>query len=395
MSDVQDLTALQDEIKKATHQMRDYIAKSEQQKEERGAVLAETKETIEKWNDRIDQLEERIKEVKLAQARPTFATQVEEDQAYLRKQAFTKLLRAGGKADPTSVLTPEEVKLLSILDNSSAGYLAPTEFVNEIIKSVEEISPVRQAARVMTTSLTAVQIPRRTANAAASWVAESGTISEDTSLQYGLEEIKTHKLAVRVDVTDELLNDSAFDIERELRMEFAEALAQAEGAAFVTGNGVGKPEGLLTNADIASVNSLAAADITASGLIDLYYNQEGEYARNGAWMMKRSTIKAVRQLTDVDGQYLWQPGLQSGQPATLLGAPIFEAVDMPAIAASATPILFGDFRRAYRIVDRVGMQLLRDPFSASTSGQIRWIATKRLGAQVVDPNAVAKQLISA
>ncbi len=169
----------------------------------------------------------------------------------------------------------------------------------------------------------------------------------------------------------------------------------AEGAAFVTGDAVGKPEGLLVNADVAETNSGDGGAITADGLIDLFHAVKTAYARNGTWLMNRQTLGEVRKLKDSQGQYLWQPGLQAGVPGAILGAPFVEAPDVPDIAANATPVVFGDFRRGYLIVDRVQMSVLRDPFTQATSGNVRFIARRRVGGQVVLAEAIRKQRIAA
>ncbi|MCG8359946.1 MAG: phage major capsid protein, partial [Kiloniellales bacterium] len=241
----------------------------------------------------------------------------------------------------------------------------------------------------------ALQLPRRTGTFGAVWTAEQGTRSETEGLTYGLEDIPTHEMYALVDVSQQMLEDSEFDLESELRMEFAEQFAVTEGAAFVDGNGVGRPEGILDHADVASTVSGSAATIAdasgqADGLIALWHAIKTRYAIRGVWLLNRNTLAAARKLKDVDGNYIWQPGLADGQPNAILGSPYVEVPDMPNEGANTTPIAFGDWRRGYTIVDRVALSVLRDPFTQATAGNVRFIARRRVGGQLVLPEAVAK-----
>jgi HK97 family phage major capsid protein len=295
-----------------------------------------------------------------------------------------------------------ELKVLSIGDQQQAGYLAQPEWVQELLKGVIEFSPMRSIARVRQTMRNSIHVPKRTGVFAAVWVAEQGTRAETTGLQYGLEEIPTHEMYAFVDVTEQMLEDSVFDLENELNMEFTEQFAVLEGNAFITGNAAGKPEGVLDNTAVGTTNSGSAATIAdtdgqANGLIDLQHAIRTEYARNATWILNRATMGAVRKLKDGDNNYIWAAGgggsgggggAVTGNPSTILGDPFVEMPDMPDEAASATPIAYGDFRRAYTIVDRINMSVLRDPFTQATSGAIRFIARRRVGGQVVIAEAI-------
>lgn len=288
-----------------------------------------------------------------------------------------------------------EWKALSVSNDVSAGYLAPVEFVREIIKGVTEISPMRSLVRVRTTTQRSVQVPKRTGQFAAVWVAEQGTRSETEGLAYGLEEIPTHEIYALVDITEQMLEDSAWDMEAEIRMEATEQFAVAEGTALVTGNGSGKPEGFLDHSDVGETVSGSAATIAdangqANGIIDLYHAIKTAYARNATWVLNRTTLGAVRKLKDGQNQYIWEPGLAGLRPNTILAQPYVEMPDMPNEGANTFPIAFGDFRRAYTLVDRIQMAMLRDPYTQATSGKIRFIMRKRLGGQVVLAEAIRK-----
>jgi len=275
-----------------------------------------------------------------------------------------------------------EYKSLNVSTDTAGGYLAPEEYVREIIKGITEMSPVRSLARVRTTMNKSVEIPKRTGQFAAQWVSEQGTKSETTGLSYGLEELPTHELYALIDISNQMVEDSAFDMEAEIRMEAEEQFSVAEGTAFVSGTGVGKPEGFLSNADVATTNSGAATAVTADGILSLFYGIKTAYARNATWLMNRTTLGSVRKLKDANNQYLWMPGLAQGQPNSINGAPYVEMPDMPNEGAGTKPVAFGDFRRAYTWVDRIVMEMLRDPYTQATSGNVRFILRKRVGGQV-------------
>ena len=282
-------------------------------------------------------------------------------------------------------ITPDEKKALTVSNDTTGGYLAPPEYVRELIKTITEISPIRSISRVRNTGQRSIQIPKRTGTFAAQWVSESGTRSETTGWQVGLEEIPAHEMYALVDISEQDLEDSVFNLEAEMQSEFTEQFAKAEGTAFVSGNAVGKPEGILTNSDVGETNSGAGAALTGDGLIALVHSIKGDYSRNGTFVFNRNTLADIRKLKDTAGQYIFQTGFsgQSGLPNTILGHPYVEAVDMADIAASAKPVVFGDYRRGYMIVDRVALSVLRDPYSQASTGNVRYIARRRVGGEVV------------
>ena len=307
-------------------------------------------------------------------------------------QTFDAYCRKGFDA-----LTDAEKKALTVSNDSTGGYLAPPEYVRELIKTVTEISPIRSIARVRSTGQRSIQVPKRTGTFAAQWVAESGTRSETTGYQVGLEEIPAHEYYALVDISEQDLEDSVFDLEAEMQSEFSTQFAKAEGTAFVSGNAVGKPEGFMTNSDVSEVNSGNGTALLADGLLTLVHSIKSEYASNATFVLNRSTLSAIRKLKDTAGQYVFQAGMSlvSGVPNTILGYPYVEATDMPSVAANAFPVAFGDFSKAYMIVDRVALAVLRDPFTQATTGNVRYIARRRVGGQVVLPEAIVKQKVSA
>lgn len=289
-----------------------------------------------------------------------------------------------------------EYKAMTLTDDTTGGYLAPLEYVQEIIKAVTEISMVRELVRVRTTAQKGIILSKRTGQFAARRTSETGTRTETTGLTYGTVEIDTPEMYAFVDMSEQNLEDSAWNMEEELRIECQEQFAVKEGQEFVTGTGIGELQGIITacNAGLiaSTVSGTAAAiadsDGQANGLMNLFHALKTFYTRNAWWILNRVTLGAVRKLKDTQKQYIWQPGLAMGVPNTILGAPYKEVPDMPSEGANNFPIGFGDWQRAYTLLDRVGMSILRDPYTQATSGFIRFLMRRRVGGRVVLGEAV-------
>lgn len=322
--------------------------------------------------------EAKLNDIETMLKRPANAMEAKEVDLSLK--AWDSFMRKGEKN-----MDEMELKALTVGTAATAGNLAPAEYVNELIKVISEISPVRSVARVRQTSNKEIEVPSKTATFAAAWTAEGGSRTETTGYTTSLNTIPTHELYALVDISGALLEDSVFDLEAEMNTEFAEQFAKAEGAAFLTGNGTNKPTGILDGTTVASTTAAAAAAIATDDLMDLVHGLQSEYARNAAFMLNRTTLGEIRKLKDTAGQYIFQTGFsgQSGLPNTILGHAYVEAVDMADIAASAKPVVFGDYRRGYMIVDRVALSVLRDPYSQASTGNVRYIARRRVGGEVV------------
>jgi HK97 family phage major capsid protein len=347
-----------------------------------GTVSQETKAAIDAMNNRMDQLEIKMQK-SLNWNRGNEERKVVDPE---KKAAFNKFCRKG-----IQFMTPEEQKLLTVGDDTTGGYLAPDDLLAEILADIVEYSPIRSVARVRGTSQRTVKIRKKTGHVAAMWVAESGTKADTSAnFKFGMEELPTHEMSGMADISNQDLEDTAFDLEGELRAEFSEQFGVAEGNAFILGNTVGKPEGILFNPALAITASGVANNISADGMISIYYDLKEPYARNGVWLMRRATLKVVRQMKDGNGNYLWEPNFQIGQPPTILARPYVECPDMPPIAPNEFPIAFGDWRRAYLIVDRIAIDILRDPYTQATTGAVRFIARKRVGGQVTVVEAARK-----
>ena len=352
------------------------------------AEIEEKRQDNEILKKNLERAEEKLASIETRLARPEYGGTKEVD---MKMKAFGSYLRKGE-------VDPEETKALYESDDTLGGFYAPAEFVAELIKGVTEISPIREIARVIQTDKRGVELPKRTGQFSASFVSETGSRTETTGYQSGQVTIDAHELYALVDISQSLLEDSAFDLESEMASEFAERFALAEGTSFVSGNGVGRPQGFTdSSAGVSSTNSGSGSALTTNGLIDLAYAVKSEYQRNARFVMSRATFSKVLQLEDTEGQKIFHVGLNlvSGAPSTLMGFPYTLATDMPAIGGSAKPIAFGDFARAYTIVDRVNVSIMRDPFSQATSGNIRYVARKRVGGAVVLAEAIQLQNISA
>lgn len=322
-----------------------------------------------------------------------------EGDSKIARVAFFDALRwvplPGGKSIEET-LGPEKMKALVLSNNEQGGFLAPTEYVMETLRNITEFAGIRNLCNIRTTSRTGINIPKRNGAAAAAWVTETGTRSETTNPSFGMLDINTHEMYAMTKVSKQELEDSVFDIEGFLREEYGEQFGVTEADSIINGNGVGKPEGILVNANVSYVAGGDASALTGDGLIALYYELKEAYINNATWVMNRSTLKTVRQLKEgVTGQYLWAPGIKAdARPATILDRPYITAPEMPAVSAGAYPVLLGDFRRGYTIVDRLGMEITQDPYTSKSTGMIEFSARRRVGGRVTIAEAIKKLKIA-
>ena len=303
----------------------------------------------------------------------------------------TKAFFSGLKKKLTGKALDElETKVMTVGDPTTGGYLAPVEFVNDIIKFDVLYSPIRTLAKVRQTKNRSIQIPKKTQSASAAWVTEIGTRSETTNPKFGLEEIPTHEMFALAKISKQDLEDTAFDLQGFLVDEFGEQFGVLEGEAFLTGNAVGKPEGILVNSAITGFTGVTTkGKVVADDMLDTLYALNDRYARSATWLWKRSTTLAIAKLKNTTtGDYLWQPGFQTqGQP-NVLGRPYVECKDMPAEGDGAKAVAIGDFRSGYLIVDRLEVEIMVDPYTSKSTGCVEISARKRVGGQVVLPEAI-------
>lgn len=294
------------------------------------------------------------------------------------------------------MMTVRDVRELSgtelrVLSKASAGAglnLVPTNFQRELIDALREFGVMRQLSRVVTTTAGEdLQWPRVTTHGTASWVAENAAYTASDEV-FGQFTLKAYKAGTLIKVSEELLADSAFNLDSYIRGEFGVRIGVLENTAYVAGDGSGKPTGVATQAS-AGVTAAGATAITSDELIDLYHSLLSPYRRNASWVFKDSTIKIVRKLKESTNQYLWQPGLQAGAPDTLLGRPVYTDPDMAAATTGLVSVLFGDFSYyLIRDVDGIAIQRLNELYAEN--GQVGFRAYHRTDGQLSNTAAVKK-----
>ncbi|WGD31885.1 phage major capsid protein [Ancylobacter sp. WKF20] len=336
--------------------------------------------------DAVTKLTERLDKLEAKGNRPAGSGGTEEPS--VERKAFAAYLRHGKEAGP------DELKALTVSSDPQGGFLAPAEMSSEFIRDLVEFSPIRTLATVRTTSAPSVSYPKRTGITNAKWKGETQA-QEGSEPSFGQVEIPIREVNTYVDVSNQLLADSGGAAEAEVRLALAEDFGQKEGLAFVSGNGVLEPEGLLTASGIGETINGHATNLSADALVTLMYALPAAYRARGSWLMNGGTLAVIRKLKDGQGNYLWQPSYQAGQPEMILGRPVTEAVDMPDVASGAFPIMFGDFATAYRIVDRLALSILVNPYLLATNGMTRIHATRRTGAAVVQAKALRKLKMAA
>ena len=313
------------------------------------------------------------------------------------KAAFDRYLRKDDK-----ILSADETKALSVGSDPDGGYVVYPDMGGRVVRRMFETSPVRAYASTQVISTDALEGIHDVDEASSGWVSETGSRSETGTPQLDVWRIPVHEQYAEPRATQKLLDDAAIDMESWLAGKVADVMARTENTAFVSGNGVGKPRGFLDYGDRTAIETyqLGAIGQYATGVsggfaadpnggdvfLDAIYGMKPQYRANGAFAMNRLTVAAVRKLRDGDANYLWQPSAQAGEPSRLMGYPIAEFEDMPAIAASSLSIAFADWSAAYQIVDRQGIRVLRDPFTAKP--YVKFYTTKRVGGDVIDFDAI-------
>ncbi|MEO0329402.1 MAG: phage major capsid protein [Pseudomonadota bacterium] len=312
------------------------------------------------------------------------------------KQAFDRYFRKGNEDG----LRQFEQKALSVSSDPDGGYLVPDETATEIGHRLALGSPIRAISGIQAVSSTIYKKPFAITGFATGWAGETDAHPETTSPTLSSIDFPTMELYAMPAATSQLLDDAAIDIDAWIATEVQQAFAEQESAAFINGDGVNQPRGFLTHTNVDesswSWGSLGYVPTGTDGgfdavdssdvLIDTVYALKAGYRQNANWVMNRKTQAEIRKLKDADGNYIWQPPAAAGQAASLLGFSVVEAEDMPDITNDATSIAFGDFQRGYLIVDRAGIRVLRDPYSAKP--YVLFYTTKRVGGGVQDFDAI-------
>lgn len=359
------------------------------QLESKGALDPLVEEKVNRLNEAVDRAQSRLSRLETAAKRPSFTQVPESDTG--EKTAFFSYVRKG--------MEGIEQKSLTSLNDASGGYLIPPSMLDKIHATMAVTSPMRSISRVTGISTDALELLQEKGSAEVGWVAETAERPETGTPELQKVRIPVHQIYAKPRASQKLLDDATVDIETWLAQKIAEKMALSENAAFIMGDGNGKPRGFLAY-DLAEVgkgewgkfeavisksnDALLEGDI----LFEVFHALKAQYLSSATWLMARSVMAAIRKLKDGNRQYLWQPSMIEGTPATLLGSPIVIADDMPALGEkkAVTAVAFGNFREAYQIVDRAGLHVLRDPFSAKP--YVEFYATKRVGGDVINFDAV-------
>lgn len=391
-----------EEVQQLAHRLREIVELGE-------GDLAERKANFDALNGRLDAIEAKAARPQLyagadGEVVDLDAKRQQKARANALRQLFVKnfstrdmrredrehlvpLLEKGGEINAKSL----DLKALNLTDDTLGGFFVLPEIVqDEIIRNVVLVSPIRALARVMQTSSNNLKIPVLSSPTAAAWVSETGTRSASANPQFGMKDIPTHEMYALMLFSRQLLEDSFFDMEKEMSFEFSQQFAKLEGAAFVSGNGIGQPLGLLNDPNLGTSTSSTVGALVADDLITAFFSTPSfaYYMAQSSWILNLATLGVIRKFKDSQGRYLWEPGLPNGNPAAILDRPYTVVPDMPSVATGAIAVAFGDFKAAYRIVDRTQIAVQRLEELYATSAQIGVLAYKRVGGQTVLSEAV-------
>lgn len=366
--------------------------------EQRGGADVLYDEHLGRMDKSINRIQDDITNLKTSMLRPNKAgISIATDSAH--KQAFMQYVAKGFD----SGLATFESKALEVVNNAEGGYMIPSELSQRIVSRQFDTTPMRQIATVMSISTEAVEMLRDTNEPVAQWISELGAPTDTADNGIGRIRIPVHELYAQPKATQKLLDDALVNVEEWLINKVASKFARAENNAFVVGDGIGMPRGFTsytaqTTSDATrawgvlqyvptGANGAFASSSPADCLFDLMHQLRVGYHPEATWIMPRAVADMVRKFKENSTQaYIWQPGLQQGQPATLLGFPVVLGEDMPAVTTGSFSAAFGNFKEGYTIVDRIGMRILRDPYTGAPF--IKFRCTKRTGGDVVNFEAI-------
>jgi HK97 family phage major capsid protein len=388
-ADAQDPKALVEQLNAAFEEFKKKNDERLAQAEKRGED-AVTKDEVTKLNDAIGELqasyEDQQKKLAAAVLQPGD-----------RKVADAEYTKQWGDYVRSGNVTERVQASLDKSGNAAGGFLAPTEWDRTVTDKLVKISPMRQICRVQSVSVGSFSKLFNLRGMASGWVGDEDARPSTGTPTFGSLTYQSGELYSNVPVSQQLLDDAQIDLESFVGGDVATEFARAEGAAFISGNGTNKPNGILTyvtgGANAAAHPFGAIAVRTATGtagaldkaddVVSLVYDLPSELTEGAQFLMNRNTTAKIRLLKDSQNRYMWQPAYVAGQPQTLQGYPITEAADMPDIATGAIPILFGDFADSYLILDRIGTRMLRDPYT--NKPYVQFYVTKRVGGGLLNP----------
>lgn len=379
------------ELKDALTALKEARELMVEQQKTYGEELGDVKETLAKVNPALDTIEEtkqRLDNIEAKANRPGNGDK--KDEVPFEHKAFLKFIAKGEEA-----MEPEERKTLSRADDTAGGYVASSQMQSEIIETITEFSNMRGVARVVPTTKQSIEWVTKEASYTAGWTVEQGTRTETTGLAFGKVTIPAEECYALLYLTNQLIEDADINIESYATDDAGMQLAVLEGTAFVSGNGVGKPEGFLSNTTLTGtyytpvgLTSTFPDDEGSKALITCQHAMKDPYNANATWVMNRTTLGLIRKMRDGMGNWLWIPGLTEGLRPQILGRPYITMTDMPDVATNAYIIGYGDWRRGYVIADRLQVSVLRDPYTSKKSGVVELYFRKRVGGKVVLPEAL-------
>lgn len=369
--------------------------------EKRGSADVLLNEKLGRMDHALNKLQDDVSGVKVALRRPARGTlrpsESDDDGAY--KGAFLRYVTKGVEQDLSGLMAKD----MTVIGDPQGGYMVPVEMADRIVTRQFDATPMRQLATVMSISSEAVEMLRDTNEPVAQWVSELGTRADTDQGNIGRIRIPVHELYAQPKATQKLLDDAIINVEEWLINRVAGKFSRSENTAFVSGDGIGQPRGFLSYATQAvSDNSRAwgvlehvvtGADggfSVSNGsdvLIGLMHKLRAGYLPKANWLLPRAVADMIRKFKETTSNaYIWQPGLQAGVPATLLGHPVILAEDMPQVAVGSYSAAFGNFEEGYTVVDRIGLRVLRDPYTAAPFVKFR--CSKRVGGDVVNFEAI-------
>jgi len=393
------VTAAFDEFMEAFEAFKDVNDRRLGEIEQKLTADVVTRDKMDRINRAVDEQKKLLDQMLLKKARPAVGSGGGRElspEAEEHKAAFDAYVRRGDEAG----LRELEAKAFSAGTGADGGYLVPPETDTEIGRRISIASPMRALSTVRTVSTAVLKKPFAASGLSTGWVAETAGRPQTNTPQLSELSFPTMELYAMPAATQALLDDSAVDIEAWIAGEVDLVFAEQEGDAFIRGDGINRPKGFLSYTAVAEgawtwgnlgyVATGAAGAWKTTGpsdtLVDVIYALKAGHRQNGTFMMNRKTQADVRKFKDADGNYLWRPPASAGQPASLMGFPIAEAEEMPDVGANALAVAFGDFRAGYLVVDRAGVRILRDPYSAKP--YVLFYTTKRVGGGVQNFEAI-------
>ena len=357
-----------------------------------------TREKVERIDRALDEHKQRMDELALSQARPDFSYEGAPRSPHGRahKAGFDLYMRKGIEQG----LIDLESKALSVGVSTDGGYLVPPETEHQIDRLLSVASPIRSISSIQKISGNIYKKPFATASASTGWVGETAARATTTTPTLVELTFPAMEIYAMPSATQTILDDAAVDTEAWLAEEVQIIFAEQESLAFVSGDGVNKPKGFLSYTNVANaswtwgnigylatgVSAAFAATNPSDALVNLIYTLKQGYRANANWVLNRTVQAEIRKFKDANGMYLWQPSVIAGQPSTLMGYPVTESEDMPSLAANSYSIAFGDFKRGYLVVDRLGIRVLRDPYTSKP--YVLFYTTKRVGGGVQNFEAI-------